>query len=316
MPLSATDRIDLFRRRARLFRAGRLEKLLRIPWRLGYTNVVGRYCTARATVAPSQADTFWGDSMHVVLPERLSQAIYCYNFIEEGLTSIFLSQVKPGMTVFDIGAHFGYFTLLANWLVGEAGSVHAFEPTPSTFEVLSRNIQGRSRVRVNNVALYSRADVLTFQDYGPVLSQFNSLTRAKLAEDVRRDLRATTHRVTALPLDQYVADSGARPDFVKVDAENAELEILHGAERTIREVRPMITVEVGDVEGDGEAVSSAPVQWLLERGYAAFEYSKQASALRPHQPQSRYAYDNLLLVPQEKAAGVVADPAGSAIPSC
>lgn len=54
----------------------------------------------------------------VVIAELVSLFIYRYGFFEEGLTNIFLHYLKPGMTFFDIGAHFGYFTLLGSALVG------------------------------------------------------------------------------------------------------------------------------------------------------------------------------------------------------
>ncbi len=65
------------------------------------------------------------------------------------------------MVFFDVGAHFGYYSLLASTLVGKAGAIHAFEPTPSTFEVLRRNAD-EPNVRVDNVALWTKRKWLEF----------------------------------------------------------------------------------------------------------------------------------------------------------
>src|SRR5439155_7548568 len=105
--------MNRLRRCAALHGAGRLSKLARAPLRMGYSLACEKWLRASGGVRPVTARTFWGDRMNLFFPEEGSMALYRYRFIEEGLTSIFISQIKPGMTVFDIGAHFGYFTLLA-----------------------------------------------------------------------------------------------------------------------------------------------------------------------------------------------------------
>ena len=60
---------------------------------------------------------------------------------EEAITAVFRSLVAPGMTVVEVGANVGYFTLLAAELVGPRGRVHAFEPDPELFELLRDNVE-------------------------------------------------------------------------------------------------------------------------------------------------------------------------------
>jgi predicted methyltransferase len=72
---------------------------------------------------------------------------------------LYLSLVRPGDIVFDIGANQGYFTLLFSDLVGPAGYVHAFEPVPPTFARLRARIEQGQRyrnVRLNSVACSQR----------------------------------------------------------------------------------------------------------------------------------------------------------------
>src|SRR5439155_9223296 len=120
--------------------------------------------------------------------------------------------------------------------------------------------------------------------------------------------------------DEYVAETGARPDLIKIDAENAEYDILQGAQRVLRELRPMITLEVGDTvaEDTAERTSTGAVResfaagrLLSEHGYRAFEFAPDTGGLRPHQPRASYTYDNLLMVPEEKSAAVAIAPAAA-----
>jgi len=291
------QRVERFRTAAASFHYSRLKKFFASPWRMAYPMAL-RWLPGR--VVRTRAQTFWGDSMHVVLPEPASLAIYRYAFFEEDLTSVFLRVVKPGMTFFDIGAHFGYYSLLGSALVGDSGQVHSFEPTPSTFEVLSQNSRLRENIRVNNLALFSREDEMVLHDYGVELSVYNSLAGSKL--QARGDsVPFKECRVKTITLDSYIDKIGVVPDFIKIDAENAELEILKGMQSHLACTRrPMITLEVNDADGAQDA-SNQPVKFLLERGYAAYTYSSEARDLRPHQVQRSYYYDNLLMVPQERA---------------
>src|SRR5262245_6597666 len=69
-----------------------------------------------------------------------------YHFVEGWL--------RPGMTVVDVGANIGQYSLLASARVGAAGTVHAFEPHPGVYEVLRRNLQ---RAGCTNVSAHQLA---------------------------------------------------------------------------------------------------------------------------------------------------------------
>lgn len=277
-------------------RSSGIGKVLRSPARVTTSKVLELYARIRRQALPCTARTFWGGDMAVVLPEPVSTTIYRYGFFEMELTRMVLSLVSPGMTFFDVGSHFGYFSLLAAKLVGASGSVHAFEPTPSTFEVLSRNMKDQPNVRLNHVAAYSEEGTLQLKDYGLRYSAFNSLAKSKLGDDVVGTLNPQMHAVPAITIDAYVAQTGARPSFIKIDAENAELAILRGMPRTLAEVRPTLTLEVGDYGEKGGSESSQLVQYLVERGYEPWQF-REGQIVR-HEPAATYQYDNLLFRPR------------------
>lgn len=281
----------------RLYHAGRLGKLIRAPQRMLTARMLSRIATWRGRPVPVRAKTFWGRRMAVLLPDGVSVALYQYRFFEAGLTRIVLARLKPGMTFVDVGAHFGYFTLLASHLVGPGGSVHAFEPTPSTFAILSGNTQGLANVRLNQRAVYSKSEMLAFATYADQPA-FNAVGDANAAAAVNPQMQATTYRVQAVALDDYVAETGMKPDLVKLDAEGAEEQILAGMRKTIATCRPRITLEVGDFGVAGR--SRRLVESFLVEGYDAWEFQPATGDLRPHALRDdAYAYDNLLLVPRD-----------------
>ena len=231
--------------------------------------------------------TFWGDEMTVVIPEHVSLRIFGFGYFEEGLTKMVLEYLKPGDVFFDIGTHIGYFTLLSSAIVGKNGQVHSFEPTPSTFAILQSNVEDKSNVILNNCAVFSKNTILCFNDYGTEYSAFNSFEENRgLAISNPQEFE-----VQAISLDEYIYSTKIVPDFIKIDAEGAEYEILTGGGRMIKDIQPIISIEVGGRN------SAKCIHYLTERGYQAYEY-KEGHIIR-HRLRDRYLYDNILFLPEK-----------------
>jgi FkbM family methyltransferase len=88
---------------------------------------------------------------------------------EDHVTQVFLSTVKNGMTVLDIGAHCGYYSMLAGMLVGQSGAVHAFEPNPFYHKNMLKSIgyNGfKDRVRLNRLAVSNTRGEMKLRAFG------------------------------------------------------------------------------------------------------------------------------------------------------
>ena len=240
--------------------------------------------------------TFWGDYLNVTLPETVSIQIAFQGYYEKDLTHVLIECLEPGMTFIDIGAHYGYFTLLAAKIVGEAGAVHSFEPTLETYRLLIENVAGRTNVTVNNKAVYSKTTELPFRQFGADHSAFNSLFEPRLDPADVEHLGMTTETVAAVSIDDYVAATGIIPNFVKIDAESAERFILEGMQETLKRHRPMFTLEVGDGDLKGVATSHDLVKYACSFGYRPF--TSRMGMIMPHQIQTRYSFDNILFLPR------------------
>ena len=279
--------------------ANQLGGALRHPIREGsilFARVAGRLglgtCRTRAT-------TFWGERMEVVLPEPVSLEVFRFGFFDRALTSILLSYLRPGWVFFDVGAHFGYFSLLASALVGQEGRVLSFEPSPGTFRILEQNLRSHPNVAAYPVALYERRGQASFSDFGARFSAYNSMFAPRLEERIRRRVRSVERIVETWSLDGFAAAHNVAPDFVKIDAESAEYAIVQGMKHTVEQYRPLISVEVGDFDLPSAPPSRAVVDLLVEHGYQVLECI--GGDVRPHAPRERYAYENLLFVPRDRA---------------
>ena len=273
-----------------------LRRVLKQPNRLLSSKWLEKKCLSTNQTQKIKASLFWGDEMIVVFPEIVSCFLYRYGFFEPDLTKLVITQLKPGDTFFDIGTHFGYYSLLASKLVGNNGRVHGFEPTMGTYEVVALNTETKNNIKLNNIAAWSTEETLTFTDYGVQWAAFNSLYGAKLPEAEVAKMSPFEYEIEAISIDKYIESTGARPNFIKIDAENAEYDILQGMQSTLANIRPIITMEVGDVnEGDFQN-SNACVTYLVENKYKVMELSDVG--LRPHDVKKRYTHTNLVFFPE------------------
>lgn len=235
---------------------------------------------------------FWGQEMSVVFPEFVSGRLGKFGYFEDDVTSMFIDCVEPGMTFYDVGSHYGYFSLLASSLVGPNGHVFAFEPTATTYEVLTENAARCDNITCCKVAAYRTSGPLAFIEQGVGRSSLNFVIGEAYQADPTDDAaRKTT--VPAVKLDDFAQQHGA-PDFLKIDTEGAEIPVLEGMTETLDRHHPTIVLEMGDhvCSSTGNGLSRRNVDFLLEHGYEVFEYRNRER--HPHVPRDSYSYTNLL----------------------
>jgi FkbM family methyltransferase len=140
-------------------------------------------------------------------------------------TGLFLKEIKSGQTVVDVGANIGYYTLLAARLVGPEGRVYAFEPDPTNFGLLRKNVEANG---YKNVVLVNKA-----------LSNKNGKTKLFINPANRGDHRVydsgdgrASVTIETVTLDSYLKKK--KVDFIKMDIQGAEPLALEGMKKTIR----------------------------------------------------------------------------------
>lgn len=164
---------------------------------------------------------------------------------ERAETSFVQRFLLPGMTVVDIGAHHGYYTLLASARVGKSGKVIAFEPSPRERRRLEGHVHLNkcSNVKIEPYALASEDKQAEFFLVEGSEDYCNSLRPPA----VQADTHTVTVKVTSL--DSYISSKGIeKVDFIKLDTEGAESEVLRGALRLLQSaLRPLVLCEIAEI---------------------------------------------------------------------
>lgn len=148
--------------------------------------------------------------------------------------------VTEGMVVLDIGSNMGEMALNFALRTGSSGKVIGFEPVPENFNRCLYNftINKFKHLCVEHVAIGQDAGTLYF-DSMP-LHNSGGAVLSKVPGEVSVSVRMTT-------VDSYVSDQKlSRVDFIKIDVEGFEMEVLSGAKSVLLKHRPTLCIEVND----------------------------------------------------------------------
>jgi FkbM family methyltransferase len=227
------------------------------------------------------------------LPKGLKARIYPHDVIG---TYIFIDGVferaewefadcflKRGMTVFDLGANLGQYTLLAAASVGPAGRVHSFEPNGRMFSELLFNVDlnGLTAVCVlNRVAVSHTCGTARLSCYAPGGEVYSSLGTRQVASEARP---MGYEEVVTTTLDAYIREQGIEHvDFMKIDIEGAEFWALQGARGLLsRRDAPLILVELADVNTEGFGYRAVETwDFLVDLGYQMYALESAGCGLR------------------------------------
>lgn len=152
---------------------------------------------------------------------------------ESQMREAFEDALESGDTVFDVGAHVGYYTLLAAEIVGPSGLVVAFEPLPSNLDYLRAHLQLNDITNAIFVeaAVSDRASFARFDDTG---GSYSGRLLARSEEGVGIE-------VSTVALDQWTrGERVGLPCVLNIDVEGAETAVLTGARHILGEARPTV----------------------------------------------------------------------------
>lgn len=173
---------------------------------------------------------------------------------EQDTINVFQKWVNQDDYVLEIGGHIGYFTTFYAKMVGENGKVDVFEPSDTNLYYLRKNIKYLPDSLSKNITVITKGagdvnETLNFY-IDPISGQNNSfvenfdgfVSSRKLSADDSVEVRV--EKIEVVTLDSYFQNTNKYPDFVKIDVEGFEWNVLQGFRQTIAKAKPKIMVEI------------------------------------------------------------------------
>ncbi len=167
---------------------------------------------------------------------------------------------NEGENVVDVGAHIGLYSLIAAKRVGSSGKVIAIEPDPENFRILKKNISLNQLTNVEPLecAVYSAKEKLKL--FLPELDQGRTIFNTVMQD--RAGMSSNFLEVEANTLDNILSEySMHRVNYLKIDVEGAELEVLKGAVNTLSSNKDITLI----IEIHGTGIYQAIVDYLEAR---------------------------------------------------
>ncbi len=242
---------------------------------------------------------FNGMTIQCDLRDHVQQQIYFFGGYEPIEASLFLSLIKPGDTVLDIGANVGFYSLLLSKKVGEGGKVFSFEPVPKNFLQLQKNIEksgSPKNIFLNQIAIWDQREQLKFS----LGNQHDKNCGGFSAGEVENSIES--FECSAMPLTEFVAkDQVGKVSAIKMDIEGAEWRALKGALAIITRDRPILLLEVCKATCSSFGYHPDELWKLFQPlNYSAYKIGATQSLSSWVEDFSQIQQANVLLIPQER----------------
>lgn len=231
----------------RISRASRFRRLLYSPFKYIFAiflkqlvyRITGRELTWRTGL-------FWRDKIFVALPASTDIFLLgCKTHSSElRLTRFILKNLGEGDFFVDVGAHIGFYSLLASLKVGQKGHVVAIEPSPASFELLKKNVLNRPGIKAINMALSDDEGMIDFFEFRGPYSEYNTMDPAQFEGQQWFNKNISSKiSIMAMPGDRLLEDFTAKVTIIKIDVEGAENKVIKGFKDYLTKNSPFVVME-------------------------------------------------------------------------
>ena len=188
-----------------------------------------------------------------------------YGEFSEIELSLMLKFIMKDDVVFDIGANIGAFTVPFAKKVGDFGEIYSFEPQKLIYEILNENVNKNKlkNVKVFNIGVGKKEEELELNDidYSKV-GNFGGVSFKYESSSFTKNIKNKKYKVKVKNLDQLTEIK--KCNFIKMDVELMELEILTGGKNFLKKFRPILWIENHDL------YPNKINKFLLENDYNAY----------------------------------------------
>ena len=271
--------------------AGRLARAL-VKLRLGGVRYAALSALRLLRAETMSARLFCGGKFTAGVDEY-GDAMYVFGLLwyepEIRLTRFLLGHLAPGDRFVDVGANYGYYSMLAAE-ASPGGGVLAFEPSPRVYPFLKANLAPYPRAEALQLAASDRAGKAEFYEGAPAYSCQSTLCAEGAAGAGPARFSKTTAEEASL--DAVCAARGFRPSWLKVDAEGWEDKVLAGAADTLAACRPAVVMEVWT---EPQPQHRRAWEFLAGLGYKSYRISEGGGAepcSSPGTPAGGAGWDN------------------------
>ncbi len=272
--------------------SGKFIKLLQLPIKylrtIYFKNIVYPKLKQKQIVTT----TIFNHTVQVALPA--SSDIYLCggktHFSEINLARFLINTLQPNSCFIDIGAHIGYYSILASQCI-TTGGIISIEPTGDTYKLLQHNVATLPNVKAYNIALGNTQSTLQFFEFDNLHSEYNSF-------NITAHTTApwfSTYNITPIActtLDALVQEHNFIPTVIKMDVEGFEDAVIAGGLSTFKKYKPILVMEYLFIT-NGNSPHKIAHQYLLELGYVCHTIQANGNTVITHNIDAYFIQNNI-----------------------
>lgn len=184
---------------------------------------------------------------------------YILGIYEISIVSKWIKHLTEDMTFYDLGANCGYITMLG---ANICKCSHAFEPHPTNFKFLKDHIK---KNEFNSTTTLVRKAVSDSTGIIEFSNSENLAGNSYINSSVQFNKTPNRIQIETITIDDYIINNDP-PDFIKIDVEGAEYDVLLGAKKTIKQYKPIIYLSTHEQHKLG--VKSSCLDYLKRMNYS------------------------------------------------
>lgn len=176
-------------------------------------------------------EEFFAYGRYIIPINLITTTVFYYKYFTEQLKTLNVVKEKA---IIDVGGSFGDSALIFS--AETNAEVHVFEPTTKMFELASKTMKENSisNVVLNKQALGAKNETLTIR----LDDDFSTISEQSVIDNYESE------QIDVTTLDHYVENNNIEVGLIKVDIEGFEMQFLQGAEKTIRQHRPVLIISI------------------------------------------------------------------------
>jgi len=262
--LSELDRIERFANQSRF------QRLLTAPRKYVYGLLYKKlFYSLHSKGKQIDTLTFFGRPIQILLPGAMD--IYLCggktHASEIRLARFLVHHLYDDDTFLDIGAHLGYFALLASEIVTK-GQVVAVEASPKTYSLLAENISPAVNIKAMNLAMSDDNGPIDFLEFPVIYSEFNTQEKEQYKhEDWFKKVTPQTVNTEAMKGSDFISKHDLNPAMIKIDVEGAEEKVILGLLDFLNSTVAYVIMEFAN-RNRGNANHVKAEQHLCSAGYS------------------------------------------------
>ncbi len=224
---------------------------------------------------------FWGQEIRIALPSSMD--LYLTggksDDAEIRLTKFIVRHLGEGDHFFDIGAHAGYYTLLAAQLTAPDGKILCAEPSADTYSLLKSNIAGITSIQSISEIILDVDDMVDFFEFPVMYAEYNTIDVAQYSSQKWYRIQMPVRRkVKASRGDSMIQQYGLNPTIIKIDTEGAEKRVVAGLSNFLQSGKAYIAMEfLGRARHNQSHIEAE--QLLQKAGYAAHRIDQEGELI-------------------------------------